>query len=313
MRQGVLDLDGALDVLVRNGTIETTRIPNAIATELEALGCVHGRGEIRLARATELLSSERISAGFNALVRDWLEDLEIRPTIGSTNVELMAAAQDASIDGRVLSAEIQTAGRGRRGRGWLSPFARNLAISIGISIDRPLAELGALSLVVGVALHRALESFGLDGVAVKWPNDVLVGKRKLCGVLIELVRAARPAEVVIGFGINVGCRRDVEGEIDQAIADVHDQLPDASRNALFAHVVNHVVADCRRFAREGFAPFRSTWLDAHAFMGEPIQMVLPNDSVRGVIRDIGNDGALIVDTADGLRTFTAGEVSLRAE
>lgn len=313
MREGLLDLDGALDALVRIGTIETTRLPGAIVAELEALGCVHERGTMKLAPSTELLSSERIGAGFDSLVTDWLDDFEIRPTIGSTNVELMAAAQRSSIDGCILTAEIQTAGRGRRGRGWLSPFARNLAISIGIAIDRDVAELGALSLVVGVSLHRALESFGLTDVAVKWPNDVLVGKRKLCGVLIELVRATRPADVVIGFGINVGCRQDVEGEIDQSIADVHDQLPEASRNELFAHVVNHVIADCGRFGRDGFAPFRSAWLEAHAFMGEPIQMVLPNESVRGVIRDIGNEGGLVVETPSGVRTFTAGEVSLRAE
>ena len=170
-----------------------------------------------------------------------------------------------------------------------------------------------MSLVVGVSLKNALTSFGLKDVAVKWPNDVLVGTHKLCGVLIELVRAATPADVIVGFGINVGCRSDVEDAIDQSIADVRDQLPQASRNQLFAHVVNHVVQDCRRFGRDGFGSFRADWLEAHAFMGESIVMVLPNESIRGVIRDIGPDGALIVETPAGLQSFTGGEVSLRAD
>ena len=305
------DLDAALTSLVQTGAVDVALLGPGLADELRALGCVDRAAELVLAPGTELLDTGRIRPAFDDDVRQWLSSFEIRPTIGSTNDVLMGLAQSGSIDGRVLSAEIQTAGRGRRGRDWLSPFARNLAISVGVRIERPLSELGTLSLVVGVSLVQALTSFGLRDVAVKWPNDVLMDGRKLCGVLIELVRPTSPAEVIVGFGINMGCRQDVEGAIDQAIADVFDQRPGASRNELFAHVVNGVVAGCRRFGREGFAPFRDAWLAAHAFMDRSVVMVLPNESIPGVIRDISADGALLVDTADGRRTFTAGEVSLR--
>ena len=270
----------------------------------------------------ELLSATAVRDRLALATATWLRDLEVRAHIDSTNTSLLAQATHRGIAGRVLVAEVQTAGRGRRGRNWLSPFARNLAVSIGVAVERPVAEIGALSLVVGVAVRRALVEHGVSGVALKWPNDVLLNGRKLAGILIELVRAVAPVEVVIGIGVNVGCAPRVADRIDQSIADVAEQLDDPSRNALLARILDHVVAVCHGFDAAGFEPLRNEWNDVHYYRNAQV-VVTPADlsgpetgtkpaaSFTGKVLDVGTDGALRIETANGVRTFTGGEVTMR--
>ena len=265
----------------------------------------------------DLLSLEGVRAALRPETAIWLTDLDVRPHIASTNTTLLARAGRERIDGRVLTAEVQTGGRGRRGRQWLSPFGRNLAVSLGFAVGRPLAEVGALSLVVGVAVRRALIGVGLSGVELKWPNDILLEGRKLAGILIELVRASVPVEVVVGIGVNVGCAATVGSRIDQPVADVAEQLDRPSRTALLAGVVNHVVAACRDFDRRGFSAFRDEWEAAHRHQGQPVVVTLPaaggvaGQTVAGTALGIAADGSLRVRTADGVREFNGGEVSVR--
>lgn len=265
----------------------------------------------------DLVSRQGVRDVLNAEATAWLRDLDVRAHIASTNTALLARASHERIDGCVLAAEVQTGGRGRRGRRWLSPFGRNLAVSLGFTVGRPLAEIGALSLVVGVALRRALIEAGLSGVELKWPNDVLLDGRKLAGILIELVRATTPVEVVVGIGVNVGCAGTVGSRIDQPIADVAEQLDRPSRTALLAGVVNHVVAACGDFDRCGLSGFRDEWQAAHRHQGRRVVVALPVDggvalrTVAGAALGIAADGALRVDTVDGVREFSGGEVSVR--
>ena len=270
----------------------------------------------------ELLSAAAVRDGLAPPTRAWLRELQVRAHIDSTNTSLLAQAERGWIAGHVLAAEVQTAGRGRRGRNWLSPFGRNLAVSVGIAVVRPVAEIGALSLVVGVAVRRALAEHGLSGVALKWPNDILLDGRKLAGILIELVRAAAPVEVVVGIGVNVGCAARVAERVDQSIADVAEQIDAPRRNALLARILDHVVAACRGFDAGGFEQFRDEWDDAHFHRGAQV-VVIPADvdaadagrkpaaSVAGRVLDVGADGALRIETADGVRAFTGGEVTMR--
>lgn len=265
----------------------------------------------------DLLSLQGVRDALSAQIATWLKDLDVRAHIGSTNTTLLERASRERIDGCVLTAEVQTGGRGRRGRQWLSPFGRNLAVSLGFAIGRPLAEIGALSLVVGVALRRALVEAGLSGVELKWPNDVLLDGRKLAGILIELVRATAPVEVVVGIGVNVGCAGTVGSRIDQPIADVAEQLDRPSRTELLAAIVNQVVAACRDFDRRGFSGFRAEWEAAHRHRGKPVVVTLPvagsvaGQTVPGTALGIAADGSLRVATHDGVREFNGGEVSVR--
>lgn len=315
-------LDRVFDDLVSRRSSELTGISAADMAALAALGVQVKDNSAFLEPDIELLSTRTIRDGLAPATASWLRDLQVRAHIDSTNTSLLAQAAEGRITGRVLAAEVQTAGRGRRGRDWLSPFARNLAVSIGIAVERPVPEIGALSLVVGVAVRRALVEHGVSGVALKWPNDILLDARKLAGILIELVRSVAPVEVVVGIGVNVGCAARVALRIDQAIADVAEQIDGPTRNALLTRILDHVVAACREFDAAGFEHFRDEWNDAHFYRGAHVVVTpadvggtqagrKPNASVAGKVLDIGTDGALRIETAGGVRAFTGGEVTMR--
>lgn len=271
-------------------------------------------GTARLGKGFELLRHAAIRGELTADAASWLRELDLRPSIDSTNAALLARGAKESIDGCVLAAEVQLAGRGRRGRRWLSPFGRNIAVSLGIASRRPAAEIGALSLVVGLAVRAALADCGVRGAELKWPNDVLLEGRKLAGILIELVRAAAPVEVVVGIGVNVGGAGVVAGQIDQSIADVEERVAGPVRNALLAAIVNRVVAARAQFEEAGFAPFRQPWEDAHRFQGEAVAVTLPAGGgvVSGTVLGIAPNGALRLETSAGVREFNSGEVTVRA-
>ena len=284
--------------------------------ELEALG-VHVRDQAVLPADVELLSAETICETLTSATADWLRELAVHAHIGSTNTALLGRADTDGVTGRVVTAEVQTAGRGRRGRAWLSPFGRNLAVSIGVAIDRPPAELGALSLAVGLAVRDALLEYGLREIALKWPNDVLMQGRKLAGILIELAQPDRPAQLVIGIGVNVGCYQAIAGRVEQAVADVTEQVERPSRSRLLGVLISHVVAACQRFSTEGFVPFRTRWDAAHHYHGRAVTLTLPaasspGDAVSGTVLGVASNGALRIATVSGVREFIAGEVSLRA-
>ena len=208
-------------------------------------------------------------------------------------------------------AEAQTAGRGRRGREWISPFGRNLALSLGIRIERPLREVGAVGLAVGVAVADALTELGVRGAMLKWPNDILLGARKLCGILIELPAAREPPCVVIGIGINVGGLSAVVPLVDQAVADITEQVPDVSRNRMASLLIDAVHNVCRQFERHGFAQIKPAYDSLHRFHGKPVRLVVGMEEMTGTVVGVGLDGALRLRTDSGVQSFIGGEVSLR--
>ena len=302
--------------LSRRRVASVAGLDGAARDHLRALGIQVGE-RAALDADVELLSAPAIRAALEPGVLGWLRELGLRAHIGSTNTTLLRRAETDGVAGRVLTAEVQTSGRGRRGRAWLSPFGRNLAVSIGVAVDRPPGELGALSLVVGTAVREALVAYGLAGIELKWPNDVLMHGRKLAGVLIELADVQRPAQAVIGIGVNVGCRDVVRGQVEQPVADVAEQIDRPSRNRLLAVVVSRVVQSCQKFSDAGFAPFRATWEAADRYRGKRVTLVLPaaapGDAVVGKALGVSASGALRIETAAGEREFIAGEVSLRAD
>ena len=284
----------------------------ALRADLAALGVnVLGDAAV-LDDDVELLDAGALQASLHAGTRAWLKELRALASIDSTNSELMRRAACAEIDGVVLLAETQTAGRGRRGRSWASPFGRNLAMSLGICIRRPLAEIGALSLAVGVAVARTLTAAGVRDVALKWPNDVLAGGRKLCGILIELPSGAEPPRAVIGIGVNMGGMQAVAQVVNQHVADVAEHVPEASRNALAAALLNAVFAICRRFEAHGFAAIKSDYDALHRFHGERVRLLAGTEAFVGMVAGVDVDGALRLRGPDGERAFNGGEVSLRA-
>ncbi|HJV27400.1 MAG TPA: biotin--[acetyl-CoA-carboxylase] ligase [Aromatoleum sp.] len=240
--------------------------------------------------------------------------LQVRAECASTNSELMDAPP--ADDGRVhvVVAERQTAGRGRRGRQWQSWSGGSLTFS---SLWRfaPGAPVPAgLSLVAGLAVVRALEKLGVQGLQLKWPNDVLVNGSKLAGILVELQpgRGRTPAAVV-GIGINLRLPDDAYIPDQPAVTDLARQLDLVpAPEALLASVLTelHILFDT--YAAAGFAALRGAWQQRNAFADLPVRISGEGTDVVGICTGVDEDGALLVRTEQGLERILSGEVSLRA-
>ena len=270
----------------------------------------------RLAAPIEMLDVERIRGLLGVAAKR--VDVEVLAGIDSTNSELMRRAVTGAPGGMCLAAEMQTAGRGRRGRDWHSALGASLTFSLLWRFDTGAAQLGGLSLVVGLAVLRALHKSGLrdaESVALKWPNDIVADGAKLAGVLIETQgEMLGPTTVVIGIGINVSLSDKMKTGIDQPATDVRSlcaQTP--SRNRMLACVLQELVMVLDEFRQRGFQSFKSAWREHHALQGKAVRVVFADGSAQdATVKDVADDGALIVTVKGKQLHVTAGEVSLRA-
>lgn len=239
----------------------------------------------------------------------------VQPVTDSTNAQLLAA--DAAQDPQALFAEFQTAGRGRRGRSWVSPFGANVYLSLAWSFAQWPRQLTTLPLAAGVACARALRRCGLDDVQLKWPNDLFVGSRKLGGILIEhRAEAGGPCRVVIGIGINVAMSRMQAGEVTQPWISLNEALTTrarktASRNLVASELLLALQTVMREFEQQGFEPLAAEWSALDLTLNREVQVLEQNRELQGIARGVDEQGALRIEILGELRTLHAGEVSLR--
>lgn len=241
--------------------------------------------------------------------------IEVADCLDSTSSELARHAGRDDVHRHLLVAEWQTAGRGRRGRGWTAALGGSLTFSLGWRFLQGAGHLSALPLAVGVALARALEGAGFSGVELKWPNDLICADAKLGGILVELSGdALGPSLAIVGVGINVllqaSCKRDIGRPVTD-LTTIGGRGP-IDRNALLALFVAELITVLEGYAEAGFAPLRAAWQRRHAYQDQPVQVLLPDGAtVRGRVVGIDVAGALVLDSAGRRRHFVSGEVSLR--
>ena len=182
---------------------------------------------------------------------------------------------------------------------------------MGWKFENALSELGCLSLVVALATANALSRAGLKGHSVKWPNDLLLDGRKLCGCLVEVQGDSQgPCHAVVGVGINVHMPASVEtAGIDQPWTDVHSQLPACSRNILATLLLEELISGLGLFAKMGFAPFRDAWEKMDGLYGQGIEVFAGQSVLKGTANGINTSGALLLDTGKEVLTLYSGEVS----
>ena len=276
---------------------------------------VHGRG-YRLQERLQWLNRELILTHLGQEASAFR--LEILDTAESTNSLLLQRSSIKKISGdrsiSVLATELQTGGRGRRGREWHSGLGDGLTFSLVWRFQQGANLLSGLSLAVGVAIARVLRSSGFEDAALKWPNDVLIDGRKLAGTLIELQGdMLGPTVAVIGIGINLKMSDTVKDRIDQSATDLYSingETPD--RNQLMAALLLELARVLRDFECHGFAPFRQEWVRYHALENQSVQLQMPDGSLQeGLVRGVGEDGSLILNTPLGDRIYNGGEISLR--
>jgi BirA family transcriptional regulator, biotin operon repressor / biotin---[acetyl-CoA-carboxylase] ligase len=284
----------------------------ALGVEVQALP----RRGYRLSNPVELLDARRIAAQLDPQREALVRRLELKFEVDSTNTRLLQAPAPPPGSADACLSELQHAGRGRRGRRWIAPFGAGVALSVAWTFRDGARSLPALSLGVGVAVSRALVRAGALGVTLKWPNDIWFRDRKIGGVLTELrAEASGPAHVVIGVGINVAlppaARLEIEagGAQVAAVADACAAAP--SRNLVAGAILDELLSMLVQFEREGFAAFRDAWTVLDALSGRPARVLLAETAISGTARGVDREGALLLDTGDGVQRFVSGEVSLR--
>lgn len=270
---------------------------------------VHGRG-YRLASPLTWLEADRLS---EALARRGMA-LRCFDQVPSTNAHLMDWARDGAPHRAVVTTEWQSQGRGRRGRTWQAGLGSGLMFSVLWRSGRPAAELSGLSLAVGVALVKTLRGLGLAGAGVKWPNDILVGEAKLAGVLIELTGdMLGPSTAIIGVGVNVADGAALSEQVGQPVTDLRRHLGPVRRSEVFLELVAGLDDGLALFEARGFAAFQEDWQACHVHQDREVLIHAGSgEPVPGHARGVDAQGALLLETASGLRSFHSGEVSVRA-
>ena len=272
---------------------------------------VRGRG-YRIPNGLDLLQQEWLRAQLVA-VSSQFQNVDVLTSITSTADYLAAQWKKQPGIPRVCVAEHQTAGRGRKGRTWISPFAANLYFSIGVELPLGLSALGGMSLAIGMSLAQALNQFACDKIKLKWPNDLLVDDKKLAGILVEASGDSNDNSFLnIGVGINWDMRM-VQGErIDQPWTNLKSLChPSVARSEILLTRITRIESALVEYQANGFSGFAKDWNHLSAMHLRSVTLHLPGKQVSGIEVGIEPTGALRLETASGIRSFHSGEVSLR--
>ena len=279
------------------------------------LNAVTGRG-YRMQHSVELLDSEKIKGGLSLEAQKYLYELEIHDEIDSTNSYLMDHLSGFS-SGAVCLAEFQSAGKGRTGRKWVSPFAANIYLSVLWYFQNGVAAIAGLSLAMGVAVMRALQPYCIEGLGLKWPNDILHSDQKLAGILVEVSGDTHgPCKAVIGIGLNWHMPVREGLSIDQKWTDMESIMGSARppRNLLVSQLLNSIFPIIAKYDKNGLAPYLDEWRKSDCMIDKEVCLNLGEHQIYGCVEGIDDEGMIVVQTeTQGRQRFASGEISFRHE
>ncbi len=273
----------------------------------------------RLDPPLDLLSEPVIRSSLAAATVQSVEGLDVLVVTTSTNECLTSRPPPPPGRMRVVVAEYQTGGRGRRGRRWLSPLGHGICLSVSWCFETAPRDLPALSLVAGVAVADALAALRVPGVQLKWPNDIVAAGGKLGGILVEVAgEPGGPLRAVIGIGLNV---RPVQG-IAAALREEGGAMPALAlddllggrrlpRNVLVGSLLNALHGSLSTFGEAGFQAFLAAWRAHDCLAGRQVLVTRGLESFAGVACGLADDGALLVDRDGSIVPVVAGDVTLR--
>ncbi len=279
------------------------------------LTAISGKG-YRLARPLQLLSIKDIEHYLTVQTEQLLSGLEIHDLIASTNGYLLQKALQTHKTGIACFAEYQSAGKGRRGRDWVSPFGSNIYLSILWRYQHGPTAIAGLSLAVGVAVVRALNELGVDEIGLKWPNDIYWQAKKLAGILIEIGgESGGPCHAVIGLGLNCFISPKEGETINQAWVDLDTIWGGNSytlRNRLAALLLNHMVPVIAEFDKTNLTHYLSEWRGYDCMQGKAVDIYMGEQCYHGLVEGVDDQGMLLIKGDDNsVKSFASGEVSFR--
>lgn len=240
------------------------------------------------------------------------EHVHVEQILASTNQYLLEKIHELN-NGETCIAEYQGAGRGRRGREWISPFASHLYFSMYWRLEAGIERASGLSLLVGIAVVNALEKLGVQGVGLKWPNDLYYQGKKLAGILIELqAQASDACHAVIGIGINVRMPAEQGKLIDQPWIDLNTiNLSPVDRNQLSGLLIKELQSLLTTYEENGLTPFLPRWFELDCFINKKVNLLIADKVQMGICRGIDAQGALLLEMNGEVKPYIGGEISLR--
>jgi len=287
---------------------------------LSELGLQHsavsGKG-YRLDKPLELLAHSKINEILSEKNKALISTLEIHDTINSTNSYLVERSQNNVPSGFVCFAEHQTAGKGRRGRQWVSPYGSNIYVSILWRFQQGgIAGTAGLSLAIGIAVIRALKQHNINDVGLKWPNDIYSQGKKLGGILIEVSgEADGPCAAVIGLGLNLFLPETQAQGITQAWTDLTKIIGENPliRNKLAGTILDHILSIINGFEMVGIKAYLDEWRSYDCLKGHTATLFIGQQQVEGIVEGIDENGLLLIKRSDGsIQAFASGELSFNS-
>lgn len=245
----------------------------------------------------------------------WTSQLRRMDTVVSTQEEAKALAEAGLPEGTAVQAECQTGGRGRRGRPWHSPAGKGIWMSVVLRPPLPLAATPQLTLLTGVAVCRAVRRVSGVEAGIKWPNDLLAGGRKICGILLEsALREGRLAYTIAGIGIDVNlAEEDIPPELRERATSLlleRGGRP-VDRQQLAGAVLEELEQLYDGYLKEGFGEARAAWEAMSVTLGRQIAAQCGEERVTGVAVGLSPEGSLLVrDDAGSIVTIHSGEIEM---
>lgn len=242
--------------------------------------------------------------------------IQVETVVSSTNDLIKQGLLNKTINnkesGTTIFSEAQTAGRGRRGKEWISPLGASLYFSTHWRFEQGISATMGLSLVVGIAIVDALTELGVSDLGLKWPNDIYYQGRKLAGILVELEgQGSDSCDIIIGAGINVKLPNNVDEKIDQPFADLNETRLELDRNVIAGTILRHLIVHLKVFEQTGFTEFVSHWHEYDCFIGHQVQLHMGQRVVVGIADGVDAQGGIVLNIDNKTQSFYGGEISLR--
>jgi BirA family biotin operon repressor/biotin-[acetyl-CoA-carboxylase] ligase len=237
--------------------------------------------------------------------------IEYYEELASTNTEALRLALEDAPEGTVVIADSQSEGRGRLDRIWESPPSMNLYLSIVLRPDIPAASASLIPLAVGVAVADVISKFCPGRVQLKWPNDVLIDGRKICGILTEMrTRAERVHFIIVGIGVNINMRKlNFPREIRETATSLQIGTEcEIERLDVAIRLFENLERWYRIFLSGGEAAIREKWLQYADIIGKRIEVVFKSDTQRGTVTGLDESGALLLEGETGMQQVLAGDI-----
>ena len=276
---------------------------------------VKGKG-YRLSQPLILIEEDKVKRAIGEMAN--LFNVKVLEVVGSTNDYLKKEVTNGFPHASCVVTNIQTNGKGRRGRQWQSALGENLIFSFLWRFTKGASALSGLSLAVGVALIRSLKKINIHKALLKWPNDILILEdgiyKKLAGVLIELQGDMDgQSAAIIGIGINLNLSKKQNAKIDQPATSVFHWLDEeVNPNDFLAVIIKDLAEVLAAFEEDGFGKLKEEWLSYDAFHDQVVNISSGDRNIiQGRSRGVNDVGSLEVVTLDGVKTFASGEITLR--